>query len=137
MEEKSGQGTHDLAAWSATVMSNMLFFLSSGMVRECGYPQARHCAREEWYSTVGCCVGCVGIWSFHKNCPDSSNLRPSSGLVRQSLPLNLFDLIIPTRDCAAVIWREAKKQKPSTTGDSRAIPQPSTNPAQPCLSSMF
>ena len=48
-----------MAAWSATVMSNMLFFLSRGMVRECGYPQARHCAREEWYSTVGCCVGCV------------------------------------------------------------------------------
>lgn len=44
VEEKSGQGTHDLAAWSATVMSNMLLFLSSGMVRECGYPQARHCA---------------------------------------------------------------------------------------------
>ena len=74
-----------MAAWSATVMSNMLFFLSRGMVRECGYPQARHCAREEWYSTVGCCVGCVGIWSFHKNCLDSSNLRPSSGLVRQTV----------------------------------------------------
>jgi len=44
VEEKSGRGTHDLAAWSATVMSNMLLFLSSGMVRECGYPQARHCA---------------------------------------------------------------------------------------------
>ena len=52
VEEKSGRGTHDLAAWSATVMSNMLFFLSSGMVRECGYPQARHCAREEWGSTL-------------------------------------------------------------------------------------
>ena len=30
-----------------------------------------------------------------------------------------------------------QKQKPSDTGDSRAIPQPSTNPAQPCLGSMF
>ena len=29
------------------------------------------------------------------------------------------------------------QQKPSATGDSRAIPQPSTNPAQSCLSSMF
>ena len=29
------------------------------------------------------------------------------------------------------------QQKPSDTGDSRAIPQPSTNPAQSCLSSMF
>ena len=33
--------------------------------------------------------------------------------------------------------RRDKNQKPSNTGDSRAIPQPSTNPAQPCLSSMF
>jgi hypothetical protein len=30
-----------------------------------------------------------------------------------------------------------QKQKPSVTRDSRAIPQPSTNLAQPCLSSMF
>lgn len=50
-----------MAAWSATVMSNMLLFLSSGMVRECGYPQARHCAREEWCSIVGC----ARIWPFH------------------------------------------------------------------------
>ena len=39
-------------------------------------------------------------------------LEPSAvlGFGSQSLPLNLFDLIIPTCDCAAVIWREAKKQ---------------------------
>ena len=30
-----------------------------------------------------------------------------------------------------------RSKKPSDTGDSRVIPQPSTNPAQPCLSSMF
>ena len=29
------------------------------------------------------------------------------------------------------------KAKPSVTRDSRAIPQPSTNLAQPCLSSVF
>ena len=35
------------------------------------------------------------------------------------------------------ISKRIDEQKPSNTGDSRAIPQPSTNPAQPCLSSMF
>ena len=37
----------------------------------------------------------------------------------------------------AVRRANLQKQKPSVTRDSRAIPQPSTNLAQPCWSSMF
>ena len=39
----------------------------------------------------------------------SAVLSASSPFVWQSLPLNLVNLI-PTCDCAAVVWREAKKK---------------------------
>ena len=62
--------------------------------------------------------------------------EPKSSKVRKAFKKSQKKVRKPNHPSQPKAQRRGSK-KPSDTGDSRAIPQPSTNPAQHCLSSMF